>query len=175
MSTGIPFVISQKKLRKRIKKARKQVKKVTVAEAACNPLLADFFGTLCSLVQTAGLEDTLNSQETKFTVFAPTNAAFAALPQATLNAVTTDVDLLTDVLLFHTFQGGRIRAKKLTDDRELTMANGEITKTTRESRLKIYQSGPGNSDGDLPRIILPNVFVSNGMIHGVNGVLLPDL
>ena len=171
----ITFVSSQKRQRKAIKIPKNQAKKLTVAKAACSSALASLFSTLCDLIQAAGLEETLDSQDTKFTVFAPTNKAFEELPDAILNAVQNDVDLLRDVLLFHTFQGNRVKAKKLVDGAELQMVNGEITTTTRENKLTIYQSGPGNNDDDLPRIILPNVFVSNGMIHAVDEVLLPDL
>ena len=84
-----------------------------------------------------------------------------------------DVDLLKSVLLFHTVSGKDIKAKELVDGDEISMANGGTSTTTRPRKHKIFQSGPGNDANKLPRIIIPNVPVSNGVIHAVNEVLLP--
>jgi len=164
----------RKKMKKRGSK-RQSTTEYTVASAACDPALKDLFSTLCELIKIADLFDTLNDPDGTFTVFAPTNMAFEDLPEEILNAVLNDVDLLRTVLLFHTVSGQEVLAKDLVDGGEITMANGGISKTTRPRHCKIYQSGPGNDAGDLPRIILSNVGVYNGVIHGVDEVLLPTL
>merc|ERR1712194_802163 len=147
---------------------------LTVASAACNPLLGFLFSTLCDLVKKAGLEDTLSDPEGTFTVFAPTNSAFENLPKDTLNAVLNDVDLLKSVLLFHTVSGQDIKAKELVDGNEISMANGGTSTTTRPRKHKIFQSGPGNDPKKLPMIIIPNVPTSNGITHAIKEVLLPQ-
>jgi len=174
LSAVTPFV-DAKKNKKRTKKAKRSVRNFTVARAACNPLLGFLFSTLCSLIKQADLYDTLNDQDATYTVFAPTNQAFNELPSDILDAVTSDVDLLREVLLFHTVAGERKYTTKLKNGVVTTMANGGTTTTSRPKKLKIYQFGPGNDSNDLPRIILPNVGVFNGVIHGVDEVLLPAL
>jgi len=145
-----------------------------VAGTACNPSRAYLFSTLCKLVQVAGLEDILNDPDGTFTVFGPTNMAFEGLPDEISDALS-DVDLLRDVLLFHTVAGQDVRKSQLEDGDEVTMANGGTTTTSKPSGCKIYQSGPGNDASNLPRIIIPDVVASNGVIHAVDEVLLPQL
>ena len=171
-----PFVDAKKKKKGRrrgTKKAKGKVKNFTVAKAACNPLLGFLFSTLCSLIKQADLFDTLNDLDGTYTVFAPTNQAFEELPKDTLDAVTSDVNLLREVLLFHTVAGERVYTTKLVDGGVITMANGGTTTTSRPKWSKIYQFGPENDSNDLPKIILPNIWVFNGVIHGVDEVLLP--
>ncbi len=82
----------------------------TAATAASNnPLLS----TLVTAVAQADLVDTLNS-DGPFTIFAPVNDAFAALPEDQLNAVLADKDLLTSVLTYHVI-GGDLNAEELSD------------------------------------------------------------
>lgn len=81
----------------------------TAATAASNnPLLS----TLVDAVVAADLVDTLNS-DGPFTIFAPTNDAFAAIPTADLEAVLADVDLLTSILTFHVIAGDQLSSDDL--------------------------------------------------------------
>ncbi len=80
--------------------------------ASNNPVLS----TLVTAVTQAGLVDTLNG-EGPFTIFAPTNDAFAAIPPADLDAVLADNDLLTSILTYHVVAGQSLNAADLGDRR----------------------------------------------------------
>ena len=88
--------------------------------ASNNPVLS----TLVTAVMQAGLADTLNS-EGPFTIFAPTNDAFAAIPQADLEAVLADKDVLTNILTYHVVAGESLKASDLATAGELTTVEGD--------------------------------------------------
>ena len=119
------------------------------------------FSTLVTAVQAAGLVDTLNSGE--YTVFAPTNHAFAALPAGTLDAVLADKALLTNILTYHVVPGSvdAATARSLTT---ATMANGK-TVTIRSEGRKLYINDS--------RVVLYDVQTTNGIVHVIDAVLLP--
>lgn len=120
------------------------------------------FSTLVTAVTEAGLVETLQSGE--FTVFAPTNAAFAQLPAGTLEAVLADKALLTDILTYHAVAGSvdAGTAKTLTS---ATMVNGKsVTIRTEGKKLYINDS----------RVVLADVKTSNGIVHVIDSVLLPQ-
>ncbi|HTW85055.1 MAG TPA: fasciclin domain-containing protein [Candidatus Sulfotelmatobacter sp.] len=130
--------------------------------------------TLVALVKKAGLVDTLEGPG-PFTVIAPTNEAFAKLPKATVDKVTSDPALLKKVLTYHVLAGrvtaADIAAKIKAGDgkAELMTLEGEpITATM--SGQDIALSGKG---GGTAIVTIPNVYQSNGIIHVVNGVLIP--
>jgi uncharacterized surface protein with fasciclin (FAS1) repeats len=119
------------------------------------------FSTLVTAVQAAGLAETLSGGE--FTVFAPTNAAFAALPAGTLDTVLADKALLTDILTYHAVAGSvdAATAKTLTT---ATMVNGKSVSIKSEGR-KLYINDS--------RVVLYDVRTSNGIVHVIDSVLLP--
>ena len=132
--------------------------------------------TLVSAVQAAGLGETL-SGEGPFTVFAPTNAAFAALPAGTVDTLLKpeNKDQLTKVLTAHVvpgkMSGGEILGK--------VQANGgryEMT-TVSGDTLVAVPSGSGlaitDESGNTGVVTIADVNQSNGVIHVVNGVLVP--
>jgi transforming growth factor-beta-induced protein len=119
------------------------------------------FGTLLAAAEAAGLVATLSS-EGPFTVFAPTDAAFAALPPGTLEAVLADRELLRAILLYHVVPG-RIRSTELTDGQVVTTAEGRPVRVT--------LSGGARVNGVA--IVAPDVQASNGVIHVIDRVLLP--
>lgn len=121
---------------------------------------------------TAGLGDELSSG--RWTVFAPTNAAFAALPAETLSAVLADQELLTDILLFHVVSDRKIRAGGLTCGGRVKMGNGKNSRTVCRNGKK-FQRGQGNARTlkDMPEIVVKNVEACNGLIHGIDNVMLP--
>ena len=91
----------------------------------CSGLLRDFFSgatTLVELVVKAGLAETLSGPG-PFTVFAPVNGAFAKLPSDLVDTLTSDVDLLKKVLLYHVVPGA-VMSKDITDDLTATSAEG---------------------------------------------------
>lgn len=120
------------------------------------------FSTLVTAVQAAGLGETLSGGE--FTVFAPTNEAFAKLPAGTLDAVLADKAMLTDILTYHAVSGSvdAATAKTLST---ATMANGKnVTIRTEGKKLYINDS----------RVVLYDVMTTNGIVHVIDSVLLPQ-
>ena len=128
------------------------------------------FSTLVALVKQAGLVKTLNGKG-PFTVFAPTNAAFAALKTSapeTYAAVTTDKALLTKVLTYHVLASrvpstAAVAAAKKTAS--IKTVQGEKIKLSLKSG-KLYLNGSS-------RVIVADVKASNGLIHAINAVLVP--
>ena len=123
---------------------------------------AGSFKTLVSLVGQAGLADTLASGGT-FTVFAPTDAAFAKVPQETLSALAADPQQLKAVLLYHVAKG-ELRARKVVKRKSIKTLNGARVKV----RVKRRAVKVNNA-----RVVKANVGASNGVIHVIDRVLLP--
>ena len=117
--------------------------------------------TLVDLVVKAGLADTL-SNGGPFTVVAPTNEAFARLPQDVLDAVNRDVDLLKKVLLYHVVSG-EVRSNQIVND--MTAPSVEGT----ELRLNVYPA-TGTVTVNGKRVVNPNVSASNGVVHVIDEV-----
>jgi uncharacterized surface protein with fasciclin (FAS1) repeats len=139
----------------------------SIAEIACG---LDNFSTLCAAVTQAGLGSALSHG--LWTVFAPTNAAFDALPEGTLDAV------LVDLLLFHVVVNKKIFAADLRCQHLLKMGNDKNSRTVCRSGKGvdgIFQKGAGNPrDVDfMPEIINTDIAACNGLIHVVDNVLLP--
>ena len=132
--------------------------------------------TLVAAVKAAGLVDTLNSKG-PFTVFAPTNAAFAKLPAGTVETLVKpeNKDTLTKILTYHVVSG-RITAGQIA-----AMAarhHGTATLTTVEGgKLMFKKRGNGfqviDAKGGKARITIANVMQSNGVIHVIDSVLMP--
>lgn len=120
------------------------------------------FSTLVSLVTSAGLAETLSGGN--YTVFAPTNAAFAKVPKATLDALAQDKEKLKAVLLYHVVRG-RVPASKVVKLTRAKTLNGANVRISVRNR-KVYLNGS-------TRIMETNVRASNGIIHVINRVLLP--
>jgi uncharacterized surface protein with fasciclin (FAS1) repeats len=133
--------------------------------------------TLVAAVKAAGLVDTLQSAG-PFTVFAPTNAAFAKLPAGTVDNLVKpeNKDTLTKILTYHVVPG-RLTAAGLMK----AIKDGEGTaklKTVAGGDIWIKQAGPGklsvtDAKGDVAMVTIPDVLQSNGVIHVIDTVLLP--
>jgi uncharacterized surface protein with fasciclin (FAS1) repeats len=122
------------------------------------------FSTLVSLLKKAGLAGSL--QKGNYTVFAPTNAAFARLPTSTLAAVAEDKALLKTVLTYHVVKGKVPAAEVVT-------LNGKSVKTLAGQNVKIsVRAGKVFLNG-TSRVTKTDVMASNGIIHVVNRVLIP--
>ena len=121
------------------------------------------FTTLVAAVQAAGLADTLSS-EGPFTVFAPTDDAFAALPEGTVEALLNDIPALTDILLYHVVAG-----KALAAD----VAGLESAATVQGFDVRIAASDQGVTLNDSVNVIITDIEASNGVIHVIDAVLLP--
>ena len=121
------------------------------------------FTTLASLLQKAGLVDTLATGG-PFTVFAPTDAAFAKVPKATLDALAADPARLKAVLLYHVVPG-RVTA---ADVAKLTSAK------TAEGRSLAIKVANGSVFVDAAQVTTPDVEATNGVIHVIDSVLIPQ-
>jgi uncharacterized surface protein with fasciclin (FAS1) repeats len=131
-----------------------------VGLAAGTPALS----TLVTAVQAAGLVDTLSSPG-NFTVFAPTNAAFDALPPGTLDSLLADTDALTNVLTYHV-SADYYPAEALVGQR------GRIP-TVQGDFIRLDARGSGVHLNGNVAVTTPDVFASNGVVHIIDGVLLP--
>jgi uncharacterized surface protein with fasciclin (FAS1) repeats len=120
------------------------------------------FKTLIKLTRIAGLAGALEGKG-PFTVFAPTDAAFAKLPRATVASLEHHPAKLRAVLLYHVLKG-RITAAQLVKRHSVKTLNGQSLKV----RVK---SGVVTVGG--VRVIKTNIAASNGVIHVINGVLIP--
>jgi uncharacterized surface protein with fasciclin (FAS1) repeats len=134
--------------------------KTIVQVAAGNPE----FSTLASLIKKAGLVSAL-SGKSKLTVFAPTNAAFAKLPKATLKKVQSDKKLLTSILTYHVVKGA-VPASKVVQ------LNGKSVKTLNGKSVKIAVKS-GKVYVNKAKVTKTDVKASNGVIHVINQVLIP--
>lgn len=119
------------------------------------------FSTLVSLVQAAGLADVL-AGEGPFTVFAPTNDAFAAVPQPILNYLASDAAALTRVLTYHVVAG-----KVMSAD----VAAGEVA-SVEGSPITVSVSDRGVMV-DQANVTAVDIVASNGVIHVIDSVILP--
>jgi uncharacterized surface protein with fasciclin (FAS1) repeats len=120
------------------------------------------FKTLTSLLKQAGLAGTLQGKGS-YTVFAPTDAAFAKVPKATLQALGQDKAKLRSVLLYHVAKG-KLTAAKVVKRSSVKTLNGQS--------LRIRVSGDKVTVGGA-RVTKPDVAASNGVIHVINKVLIP--
>ncbi len=138
----------------------KQYANRTIAEIASGD---GRFDTLVTALQAADLVGTLNGPGS-FTVFAPTDTAFAKLPADTLNAVLADQDLLTTILLYHVL-GGKALASDVVQQSSLNMLDGgSVTVTVNDSGVFLN----GNT-----QIVLTDIQATNGVIHVIDTVLIP--
>jgi uncharacterized surface protein with fasciclin (FAS1) repeats len=120
------------------------------------------FKTLVKLVKQAGLAGTLQGKG-PFTVFAPTDAAFAKVPKSTLAALAKDKAKLRAVLLYHVAKG-KLTAAKVLKLRSIKTLNGQSLKV-RVNHGTVTIGGA--------RVIKADIGASNGVIHVINQVLIP--
>lgn len=129
------------------------------------------FSTLVAAVSAAGLVETLQGPG-PFTVYAPVNDAFAALPEGTVDTLLQpeNKDQLTNVLLYH------VDDRKLTAEMIPTGSN-YFKPVLASERLCITKSGAGVSiadgTGETANVVIANIEADNGVIHVVDKVLLP--
>merc|ERR1712045_819563 len=130
-------------------------------------LAANGASTLIDFAVKAGLADTLTG-EGPFTVFAPTNAAFAALPQEIVDAVSADTELLKSVLLYHVVPGN-ILSSAASNDLTLDTAQGTSLRVNVYSKPHHY----GNTiTVNGKSVVKADIKASNGVIHFIDGVML---
>jgi uncharacterized surface protein with fasciclin (FAS1) repeats len=122
------------------------------------------FNTLVAAVKAAGLAETLQGPG-PFTVFAPTDAAFAQLPAGTVDALLMDKEKLASILTYHVVSGRVVSA-------DITRMNGAHPVTVNGQKLDIgVRGGRVYVNGAL--VTTADISASNGVIHVIDGVLMP--
>jgi len=123
------------------------------------------FETLVAALVAADLVGALSEPEGPFTVFAPTDDAFAALPEGLVECLVREEskDVLSDILLYHVI-GAKVLSTDLSDGMVATTLNGDDVTVDLSDGVKI----------DSSTVIIPDVEASNGVIHVIDSVLVPD-
>ena len=125
---------------------------------------AGIFNTLVAAVQAAELVDVLKS-EGPFTVFAPTDEAFAALPEGTVESLLLpeNKELLASILLYHVVSGAVTAADVVQLDSAPTVNGASVSITVGDDGVSV----------DNANVIQTDVLASNGVIHVIDAVILP--
>jgi transforming growth factor-beta-induced protein len=133
------------------------------ADIVDTAIAAGNFKTLVAAVQAAGLVDTLKG-EGPFTVFAPTDEAFAALPAGTVESLLKDPKgQLTQILLYHVVPG-KVLAADVKDGLEAdTAQGGKVKFSVADGKVKINDAN----------IVATDILATNGVIHVIDAVILP--
>jgi len=122
---------------------------------------AGSFNTLVAAVKAANLVDTLKGPG-PFTVFAPTDEAFAKLPAGTVDALLKDIPQLTKILTYHVVSG-KVMAADVVKLKSATTVEGSDVKIDASSGVKVNDS----------TVVTPDIAADNGVIHVVDTVLMP--
>jgi uncharacterized surface protein with fasciclin (FAS1) repeats len=130
------------------------------ADIVDTAIKAGNFKTLVAAVQAAGLVDTLKGPG-PFTVFAPTDEAFAKIPKATLDGLLKDKAALSKILTYHVV-AGKVMAKDVKPG---------MVKTVQGQELTLATSGGVTVNG--AKVVAADVAASNGVIHAIDTVLMP--
>jgi uncharacterized surface protein with fasciclin (FAS1) repeats len=130
------------------------------ADIVDTAVAAGSFKTLVTAVQAAGLVDTLKGPG-PFTVFAPTDEAFAKIPKATLDALLKDKAALTKVLTYHVVPG-KVMAKDVKAGMVKTVQGSSITVAT-----------AGGVKVDAANVVKTDIAADNGVIHVIDTVIMP--
>ncbi len=120
------------------------------------------FNTLATALTEAGLVETLKG-EGPFTVFAPTDEAFAKIPEEQLNEILADKELLTQILTYHVVPG-KVMASDVAGLEEAETVQGQMLKVSTDDGVKV----------DDAKVTATDIKASNGIIHVIDTVLLPS-
>ncbi|MCW8399266.1 fasciclin domain-containing protein [Legionella sp. PATHC038] len=119
------------------------------------------FSTLVSLLKKTGLVSALEGKG-PFTVFAPTNEAFASIPKADLDALLANPEKLKAVLLYHVISGD-ITSDKIKPGMVKTLGGQDVDVTVKEGKVFVNNA----------EVVKADVNASNGVIHVIDHVLIP--
>ena len=122
---------------------------------------AGTFNTLVTAVQAAGLTETLKGPG-PFTVFAPTDAAFAKVPKAKLDALLKDKAALTKVLTYHVVPG-KVMAADVKPGAVKTVEGANLTVTAKSGKVMV----------DKANVVKTDIAADNGVIHVIDSVVMP--
>jgi uncharacterized surface protein with fasciclin (FAS1) repeats len=128
------------------------------------------FTTLAKALTAADLVETLKG-DGPFTVFAPTDEAFAALPKGALDKLVADKEKLTAVLTYHVISGEVMASQVTGMNNQLvkTVQGGEITIKVADGKVSLTDAA-----GNTVNVIKTDVTAGNGVIHVIDGVLMPS-
>lgn len=135
--------------------------KMTIVEVAVGN---KDFSTLVAAVKAADLVETLSGGE--FTVFAPTNKAFEALPKEALEAVLKDKKKLTAILTAHAVKGSVMAA-------DVVKLDGKDVETVQGTKFTVHVKGKEVTFGKA-KVIVTDIKCKNGVIHVIDTVLMPE-
>ena len=138
---------------------------MTIAEIAGSN---EDFSTLAAAVEAAGLGETLSGAG-PYTVFAPTDDAFAALPEGTLAELLQPAnrDQLTAILTYHVV-AGEVRSGDLSSGEVTTVSGADATVSVNGASVTVTDGG-----GDMAEVVTADIPASNGVIHVIDAVLIP--
>jgi len=125
---------------------------------------AGSFNTLAAAVTAAGLVPTLKGAG-PFTVFAPTDEAFAKLPAGTVEALLNDIPKLTAILTYHVVAGKVMAA-------DVVKLDGKSAKTVNGAEVKVTTTGGVKLNGSA-NVVKTDIQCTNGVIHVLDAVILP--
>jgi uncharacterized surface protein with fasciclin (FAS1) repeats len=131
------------------------------ADIVDTAVAAGQFNTLVTAVKAAGLADTLKG-EGPFTVFAPTDAAFAKLPAGTLESLLADKAKLAQILTYHVVPG-KVMSSEVKTGAVPTVQGQSLDVVADRSGVKVNQA----------KVVKADVVASNGVIHVIDTVVLP--
>ena len=134
-----------------------------MADIIATAVNAGNFTTLVKAIESADLVDLLKS-EGSYTVFAPTDEAFSALPQEALAALLQDIPKLKRILTYHVVFGD-VRAEDLLQIEEAATVEGSIVAIENNNGIKVNDAN----------VLQTDVIADNGVIHIIDGVLIPAL
>ena len=128
-------------------------------------LEANYFSTLATALNAAGLLETLKG-DGPFTVFAPTDAAFAKMPQQTLDELLQpeNKNRLAAILAYHVVPG-RVTSNEVIASSSATTLQGQRLSISKKDGVKINEA----------KLIITDVEATNGVIHIIDSVLMPEL
>jgi uncharacterized surface protein with fasciclin (FAS1) repeats len=124
----------------------------------------DNFTTLVAAIKAAGLVEALQG-EGPFTVFAPTDEAFAELPEGTLEALLKDTKKLASILTYHVVEGAVSSSQVIGLDEAQTLNGQSIAIATKDGQVTINDAN----------VIVTDILCSNGVIHVLDKVILPSM
>jgi uncharacterized surface protein with fasciclin (FAS1) repeats len=132
-----------------------------MADIVDTAVSAGSFNTLVTAVKAAGLVETLKSPG-PFTVFAPTDEAFAKLPEGTVDSLLKDIPQLTKILKYHVVSGKVLSSDVVKLDKATTVEGSDV-KVDASNGVKVNNA----------TVVTPDVEADNGVIHVIDSVLLP--
>lgn len=132
-----------------------------MADIVDTAVQANSFTTLVAALKAANLVDTLKGKG-PFTVFAPTDAAFAKLPAGTVDGLLKDIPKLTKILTYHVVSG-KVMAADVTKLKSAKTVEGSEVKIDASQGVKVNSS----------TVTTPDVVADNGVIHIIDTVLMP--